>query len=89
MLFYKKALFLESTKTMKIKIIAHIEGGNDGWYSVYFNEDLPFGCFGEGRTIEEAKYDFLGTFDAFCKDHYERTGELVEAEFEFVYDSFD
>lgn len=78
---------LELTKTIKTKIIAHIEGGNDGWYSVYFNEDLPFGCFGEGRTIEDAKNDFLGTFEAFCKDHFERTGELVEAEFRFVYDA--
>ncbi|MBR6846850.1 MAG: helix-turn-helix transcriptional regulator [Bacteroidales bacterium] len=78
---------LESTKTTKTKIIAHVEGGNDEWYSVYFNEDLPFGCFGEGRTIEEAKIDFLGTFDAFRQDHFQRTGENIEAEFEFVYDA--
>ena len=70
-----------------MNIIAHIECGNDGWYSVYFNEDLPFGCFGEGRTAEEAKADFLGTFNAFAQDHFQRTGEKVEAEFTFVYDA--
>ena len=78
---------LESTKIMKIKIIAHIESGDDGWYSVYFNEDLPFGCFGEGRTVEEAKLDFTGTFEAFRQDHLQRTGENIEPEFQFVYDA--
>ena len=65
-----------------MKIIAHIECGNDGNYSVYFNEDLPFGCFGEGRTADEAKNDFLGTFEAFRRDHFQRTGENIEATFE-------
>lgn len=72
---------------MKRQCTAHIECNNEGFYTVYPEEDFPFGFFGEGYTAEEAKYDFLGTFDAFCKDHYERTGELVEAEFEFVYDA--
>ena len=70
-----------------MKIIAHIECGNDGNYSVYFNEDLPFGCFGEGHTAEEAKNDFLGTFEAFRQDHLVRTGENIDAEFVFVYDA--
>lgn len=71
----------------KRHITAHIECGTDGWYSVYHNEDLPFGFFGEGRTAEDAKADFLGTFEAFRKDHQECTGERIEVEFEFVYDA--
>lgn len=72
---------------MKRQCTAHIECGNDGFYSVYAEEDFPFGFFGEGRTVEEAKYDFLGTFEAFRQDHFQRTGEKVEAEFKFVYDA--
>lgn len=71
----------------KKHITAHIECGSDGWYSVYHNEDLPFGFFGEGKTVKEAKEDFLATFEGFRKDHFEETGEMVEAEFEFVYDA--
>jgi hypothetical protein len=71
----------------KRHIKAHIESGSDGWYSVYHNEDLPFGFFGEGKTAEEAKKDFLAVFEAMRKDHLERTGENVEVEFEFVYDA--
>lgn len=71
----------------KRKIKAHIECNNDGFYTVYFEEDLPFGCFGEGRSAKEAKEDFLGVFEAMRLKHLERTGENVEAEFEFVYDA--
>lgn len=72
---------------MKKKIIAHIESGTDGWYSVYQNEDMPFGFFGEGKSVKEAKKDFLAVFEAMRQDHFERTGENVEVEFEFVYDA--
>ncbi len=72
---------------MKKKIIAHIECGTDGWYSVYQDEDLSFGFFGEGKSVKEAKEDFLAVFEAMRQDHLERTGENVEAEFEFVYDT--
>ena len=72
---------------MKKTIIAHIECGTDGRYSVYQNEDLPFGFFGEGKSVKEAKEDFLAVFEAMRQDHLERTGENVEVEFEFVYDA--
>lgn len=72
---------------MEKKIIAHIECGSDGMYSVYQNEDLPFGFFGEGKSVKEAKNDFLAVFEAMRQDHYERTGEFVEVEFDFVYDA--
>ena len=72
---------------MKKKCTAHIECGKDGFYSVYSEEDFPFGFFGEGNTAQEAKEDFLNLFDAMRKDHFQRTGEMIEAEFDFVYDA--
>ena len=72
---------------MNKKCVAHIECNKDGFYSVYSEEDFPFGFFGEGNTAKEAKQDFLNLFEAMRKDHYLRTGELVEAEFVFVYDA--
>lgn len=33
------------------------------------------------------KKDFLNLFDGMRKKHFQRTGELVEAEFQFVYDA--
>ena len=65
---------------------AHIESNGAGWYSVYCNEEFPFGFFGEGATIEEAERDFLATFEAFRAEHKERTGEEVNATFTFVKD---
>lgn len=69
------------------KIIAHIESNKNGFFTVYYNEDLPFGCFGEGRSAEEAVKDFQKVFEALRQDHLKRTGENVEVEFEFVYDA--
>ena len=71
----------------KQKFIAHIECNNTGFYTVYCEQELPFGIFGEGFSAEEAKKDFLELFDAMSEDHFERTGEKVEAEFTFVYDA--
>lgn len=70
-----------------MRITAHIECNNSGFYTVYFEEDLPFGCFGEGFSAEEAKVDFLRVFEEMRNRHQERTGENVEAEFDFVYDA--
>ena len=72
---------------MAMRITAHIECNNSGFYTVYFEEDLPFGCFGEGFSAEEAKDDFLRVFEEMRNRHQERTGENVEAEFDFVYDA--
>lgn len=71
----------------KKHITAHIECNSNGFYTVYHNEDLPFGFFGEGYSAKEARQDFLDTFEAMRQDHLERTGENVEAEFEFVFDA--
>lgn len=72
---------------MKRKCTAHIECNSNGFYSIYAEEDFPFGFFGEGDTVIEAKEDFLNLFDAMSKSHFQRTGEIVEAEFNFVYDA--
>ena len=65
---------------------AHIECNSTGYFSVYTNDEFPFGFFGEGATVESAKKDFLATFEAFRADHKESTGEEIDAEFTFVYD---
>ena len=59
------------------KIIAHIESNKNGFFTVYYNEDLPFGCFGEGRSAEEAVKDFQKVFEALRQDHLKRTGEKL------------
>lgn len=71
----------------KRHIKAHIECNSNGFYTVYHNEDLPFGFFGEGYSAKEARQDYLDTFEAMRQDHLERTGENVEVEFEFVFDA--
>lgn len=71
---------------MTKEYIAHIESNGNGWFSVYCDEEFPFGFFGEGTTIEEAKQDFASTFEAFRDNHYKQTGEYVEASFSFVLD---
>ncbi len=71
---------------MKKTYQAHIEANGQGYYSVYVNEEFPFGVIGEGRSQDEAKKDFLAVFEAMSNKHYERTGEKVEAQFEFVAD---
>ena len=70
----------------KVNSIAHIECNTTGFYSVYTNDDFPFGFFGEGKTIEEAKADFIATFNAFRNDYKKRTGKNIDADFKFVMD---
>lgn len=66
--------------------VAHVESNGNGYYSVYCEEQFPFGFFGEGYSIEEAKQDFIAVFEASCANHLKRTGEVVEASFTFVLD---
>ena len=68
------------------KIIAHIESNGKGLYSVYTDYEFPFGVFGEGTSVIDARNDFLTVFAEMSKANKERTGETVSAEFEFVYD---
>gem|GEM_PF-432143 len=85
-LVYKKCF---NYLIMKKKYTAHIECNNAGFYTIYVpdDDDIPFGWFGEGFSVEEAKRDFLEGFAGMAEDHYKRTGVKVEAEFDFVYDA--
>ena len=65
---------------------AHVESNGANWYSVYCNDEFPFGVFGEGATIEEAERDFLAVFNEMRANYKERTGKDVEATFSFVKD---
>ena len=65
---------------------AHVESNGANWYSVYCNEEFPFGVFGEGATIEDAERDFLAVFDGMRSNYKVRTGKDVEATFTFVKD---
>ncbi len=71
---------------MKKNCIAHVESNGAGWYSVYCEEEFPFGFFGEGATVTEAEQDFLSVFEGMRADYKARTGEDVQAEFSFVKD---
>ena len=71
----------------KKTVQAHIECNNTGFYTVYCEEDFPFGFFGEGFSAEEAKADFLNAFYGMRDRHFKKTGEYVDAEFTFVYDA--
>ena len=65
---------------------AHVESNGANWYSVYCNEEFPFGVFGEGATVEEAERDFLAVFNEMRENYKVRTGKEVEATFSFVKD---
>lgn len=68
------------------KKVAHVECNERGYYTVYTNEEFPFGCFGEGFEIDKAIDDFLKTFECFCSEHEKLTGEKIDVEFIFVND---
>lgn len=68
------------------EIEAHIESNGQGMYSVYVEENLPFGLLGEGTTIEEAKADFIAVYEEMREAHKARTGEEVSYKFRFVID---
>ena len=68
------------------KSIAHVECNSTGYYSVYTNEQFPFGFFGEGSSIDDAIDDFHKTFHGFCEEYEKRTGEKIETDFIFVND---
>jgi len=70
------------------KVIAIIEQNRAGFYSVYTNENFPFGFFGEGNTAQEAMDDFKAVYAAMKKEDYEQEHHtaLENVEFVFKYD---
>lgn len=69
------------------QLTAYIECNRTGYYSIFIVEDMPFGAYGFGYSIEEAKSDFIETYKEMRQSHKERTGEDFEAEFSFVMDA--
>ncbi len=72
---------------MKKEVIAHIESNGRGFFSIYVEEDLPFGLIGDGYSVEEAKADFLAVYEASREDYKETTGKDEEFSFRFVMDA--
>lgn len=66
------------------KIAVFIETGLDGTYNAYLKDEaLPFGAIGEGKTIAEAKQDFLNVVNSYK----EEWGDvLANVQFDFRYD---
>ncbi|OXA65571.1 DNA-binding protein [Flavobacterium aquidurense] len=70
---------------MKAKVI--IERGTDGSYGAYIGSDnIPFGIVGDGKTVEEAKEDFLNSYQEMKEYYKEENKNFIECEFEFSYD---
>ena len=69
------------------EVIAHIESNKKGFFSIYVEEDLPYGIIGDGYSVEEAKEDFLAVYEASRADYKDRTGEDIEFSFRFVMDA--
>lgn len=69
------------------QIIAIIEQNRQGWYSVYTNDNIPFGFFGEGATTQEAVNDFKAAYAAMRSEYeQEHNVTLEEVQFVFKYD---
>ncbi|WP_026715217.1 type II toxin-antitoxin system HicB family antitoxin [Flavobacterium daejeonense] len=70
---------------MKAKVI--IERGTDGSYGAYIGSDnIPFGIVGDGKTVEEAKKDFLNSYKEMEEYYKEENKSFIKCEFEFSYD---
>lgn len=69
------------------EVTAYIEQNNQGWYSVYTDENFPFGFFGEGETAQVAANDFQAVYNAMKEDYeQEHYTQLGEVHFTFKYD---
>ena len=73
---------------MKVKAV--VERGNDGTYGIYIDLEenrLSYGIIGEGKTVDEAIYDFRNSYDEMKQYYKEINKPFQEAEFSFVYDT--
>lgn len=69
------------------QVIAYIEQNRSGFYSVYTNDNFPFGFFGEGDTPQQAIEDFKAVYQAMKEDYeQEHNIRLEDVEFVFRYD---
>jgi len=70
---------------MKTKVI--IERGTDGLYSFYMdNDSLDFALNGQGNTVEEARKEFLLTYQEIKEMYQEEVKAAPELDFEYEYD---
>jgi hypothetical protein len=74
-----------------MKILAVIEKGKDGLYSVYTNSEISNHCFGGfGENVEIAKKDFKESIEEAKKSIKNETGnvpsEFKDLQIEFKYD---
>lgn len=70
----------------EIKVV--IERGDDGTYSAYMdNYSYDFHLVGDGKTVEEAKENFMQAVEE-MRNYYSEQGRVFpEVEFRFVYDT--
>ncbi|MGV4460725.1 XRE family transcriptional regulator [Ornithobacterium rhinotracheale] len=71
-----------------MEVNAIIERANDGTFSIYLKEtNLGFGLIGTGKSVEEAKEDFMVCIEE-VKEIYEEEGnDFPELEVKFHYDT--
>ena len=75
---------------MSKKAVIVIEKGVDGGYSVFPSDDIKSCIIGDGATVEEAKADFLNSYEELIRflkeDGLPIPEDLQDVEFEFRYD---
>lgn len=71
---------------MKI-VNVKIERGEDGTYGAYIEDDsLPFGIIGDGKTVAEAKADFMNSYEEMKQYFLDTNKDFVECKFNFAFD---
>ena len=73
---------------MKVKATAIIEKGEMGYdITLKSKEGIPFGLLGQGRTVEEAKEDFINSYEEMMELMNDEGIECPVLEFEFLFDT--
>ncbi len=70
-----------------MKVTVLFERSKDGYYSCFMENELPdFGLAGYGESAEEAKRDFLKSYEEIREMLKEEGKEVPELEFVYKYD---
>lgn len=73
---------------MKVRSMAIIEKGEMGFdITLKSQEGIPFGLLGQGRTVEEAKEDFMNSYKEMMELMKDKGIDCPELEFEFLFDT--
>lgn len=79
--------YIEHLNASKPKVLAVIERGVDGSYSIYSDDDnLPYLITGVGATEAEARKAFIGGYEDMKRVFMEDGKEFEDVEFEFYYE---